>query len=89
MVGKLSVGSTFEAEIMVKDAAYQGNYGLYRKIVNIGIPETWKSANINGEKDNQGLLFDDFISSTLYGRPAGNSAPVVIEASEARNQMPT
>ena len=85
MVGKLSVGSTFEAEIMVKDAAYQGNYGLYRKIVNIGIPETWKSANINGEKDNQGLLFDDFISSTLYGRPAGNSAPVVIEASEARN----
>lgn len=89
LVGKLSVGEMFEAEIMVKDAKHHGNYGLSRKVIKFGIPESWGSANIyfDPESDetftNEGYLFEDFFT-WLYGSAAGNVAPVVIEQSESR-----
>ncbi|MBP3547098.1 MAG: hypothetical protein J6J64_00265 [Alistipes sp.] len=82
MLGRISVGELFDAEIMVKDPQYHGNYGLYRKVISFGIPETWNPVDEN-LASNEGILFDDFLSG-LYGQPAGNGAPVVIEESGSR-----
>lgn len=82
MLGRISVGELFDAEIMVKDPQYHGNYGLYRKVISFGIPETWNPVDEN-LASNEGILFDDFISG-LYSQPAGNGAPVVIEESGSR-----
>lgn len=82
MLGRISVGELFDAEIMVKDPQYHGNYGLYRKVISFGIPETWNPVDEN-LASNEGILFDDFISG-LYNQPAGNGAPVVIEESGSR-----
>lgn len=82
MLGRISVGELFDAEIMVKDPQYHGNYGLYRKVISFGIPETWNPVDDN-LASNEGILFDDFLSG-LYGQPAGNGAPVVIEESGSR-----
>lgn len=79
---RISVGELFDAEIMVKDAAHQGNYGLFRKVISFGIPETWNPVAEN-LSSNEGILFDDFVSG-LYGQPAGNGAPVTIEESGSR-----
>lgn len=89
LVGKLSVGEMFDLEIMVKDAKYHGNYGLYRKTIKFGIPESWGSANINydpesdQEYSNEGYFVEDFFT-WAYSAPAGNMAPVIIEQSESR-----
>ena len=89
LVGKLSVGEMFDLEIMVKDAKYHGNYGLYRKTIKFGIPESWGSANINydpesdEEYSNEGYFVEDFFT-WAYSSPAGNMAPVIIEQSESR-----
>lgn len=82
MLGRIAVGELYQAEIMVKDAQYHGNYGLYRKVISFGIPETWNPVDEN-LASNEGILFDDFLSG-LYGQPAGNGAPVVIEESGSR-----
>lgn len=89
LIGKMSVGQLFGAEIMVKDAKHHGAYGLHRKIVNVGIPETWVTAHVDYDPTsdeqftNEGILFDDFIG-WLYSATPGASAAVVIEQSEAR-----
>ncbi len=85
----LPVGEMFDAEIMIKDSQYHGSYGLYRKSIQLGIPESWGSANVkydpesDQEYSNEGYLYDDFIS-ILYRTPAGNVAPVTIEQSVSR-----
>lgn len=89
LVGLLTPGNMYDAEIMVKESQYHGMYGLYRKTVKIGIPETWVTAHVDYDPKsdktftNKGWLFDDFIAP-IYGQPAGNGAQVVIEQSEAR-----
>lgn len=37
----LFVGDMHDIEILVKDAAHQGHYGLSRKVFSVGVPETW------------------------------------------------
>ena len=84
-VESLSVGSLFEIEIMVKDSAHHGSYGLYRKTLSVGIPETWKDLG-EDYKDadlKRGTYRDDFIAP-LYAQPAGNVVSIVIEESESR-----
>ena len=85
----LPVGEMFDAEIMIKDSQYHGSYGLYRKSIQLGIPESWGSANVKYDPEsdetfsNEGYLYDDFISM-LYGSSAGSVAPVTIEQSVSR-----
>ena len=84
-VESLSVGSLFEIEIMVKDSAHHGSYGLYRKTLSVGIPETWKDLG-DDYKDadlKKGTYRDDFFAP-LYAQPAGNVVSIVIEESESR-----
>lgn len=89
LVGRVAVGTLFGAEIMIKDSKHHGAYGLYRKNVEVGIPETWVTAHVkydpkSDEKfSNEGVMFDDFIGF-LYGADGGASATVIIEQSEAR-----
>ncbi|MBQ8366802.1 MAG: hypothetical protein IJX40_06760 [Alistipes sp.] len=89
LVGRVAVGTLFGAEIMIKDSQHYGSYGLYRKNVEVGIPETWVTAHIkydpkSDEKfSSEGYLYDDFVSF-LYSSTPGSVASVTIEQSEAR-----
>lgn len=83
----LKVGEQYDAEILIKDSAYHGNYGLSRRVIKVGIPETWhdygKNEDGTDKTPNTGLLFDDYIAP-LYGSTPGMSAPVVVEESDSR-----
>lgn len=84
-VESLSVGSLFEIEIMVKDAAHQGHYGLSRKVFSVGIPETW--TNLGDAQENPELKLGSYTEDFfvwLYGVDAGNMVRVAIEESNAR-----
>lgn len=84
-VESLSVGPLFEIEIMVKDAAHQGHYGLSRKVFSVGIPETWTNLG-DAQEDPElklGSYTEDFFV-WLYGVDAGNMVRVAIEESNAR-----
>lgn len=81
----LKPGNLFNAEIMVKETKHHGNYGLYRKTIGIGIPETWKNLG-DDVKDNNlkmGTYTDDFLAP-IYSQPAGITIPVAVEESESR-----
>lgn len=81
----LKPGNLFNAEIMVKESKHHGNYGLYRKTIGIGIPETWKNLG-DDVKDNNlkmGTYTDDFLAP-IYSQPAGITIPVAVEESESR-----
>ena len=81
----LKPGNLFNAEIMVKETKHHGNYGLYRKTIGIGIPETWKNLG-DDIKDNNlkmGTYTDDFLAP-IYSQPAGITIPVAVEESESR-----
>ena len=83
-IDNLSVGKMFPVEIMVKDVAHHGHYGLYRKTVNLGIPETWKVLGTEFKDDlKYGTYTEDFFTF-LYGVPGGSRVTVTIEESEAR-----
>ncbi len=83
----LRVGEQYDAEIMIKEASYHGNYGLSRRVIKVGIPETWhdygKNEDGTDKTPNTGLLFDDYIAP-IYGSTPGMSAPVVVEESDSR-----
>lgn len=76
MVGKLTIGELFDAEIMISNAEYHGNYGLSRRNIQIGIPETWKEIG-------EGYYFDGLVSM-LYGVNSGVAVKAVYEESESR-----
>ncbi len=81
----LFVGDMHEIEIMVKDVAHQGNYGLSRKTFSVGVPESWKDLG-DAQEDPElklGTYTEDFFV-WLYGVDAGNMVYVNIEESEAR-----
>lgn len=82
----INVGETYKAEIMIKDPQYHGNYGLSRRVINVGIPETWNDfgKNEDGTDKNPklGKFFDDVIGP-LYGS-APSAADVTIEESASR-----
>ncbi|MBO7263410.1 MAG: hypothetical protein J6U93_02670 [Alistipes sp.] len=84
-VKSLSIGALYDIEILIKDAMYQGNYGLSRKTFSVGIPETWK--NLGDEQTDPdlklGTYTEDFFVM-LYGMDAGNMVYVTVEESEAR-----
>ena len=81
----LSVGKLFNAEIMVKESKHHGNYGLYRKTIGIGIPETWKSLadDIKDANLKQGTFTEDFFT-IFYGLSGGATVSVDFEESESR-----
>lgn len=83
---EMSVGEMYKAEIMIKDAKYHGNYGLSRRVINVGIPEIWNDfgKNEDGTDKNPklGMFFDDVISP-LYGATP-SAAEVTVEESASR-----
>lgn len=81
----LYVGDMHEIEIMVKDAANKGHYGLSRKTFSVGVPESWKDLGDEQEDPELklGTYTEDFFV-WLYGVDAGNMVYVNIEESEAR-----
>lgn len=85
----LKVGEMYKAEIMIKDAQYHGNYGLSRRVINVGIPETWhdfgKNEDGTDKQPNYALMYEDFITM-WYGQyiPAGSCVQVTIEESDSR-----
>ena len=84
-VKELRVGKMYQIEVMVKEAAHQGYYGLSRKTFSVGIPETWKNLGDKYEDENlkYGTFTDDFLSM-LYGTDPGNRVTITMEESEAR-----
>ena len=81
----LKPGNLFNAEIMVKETKHHGNYGLYRKTIGIGIPETWKNLG-DDIKDNNlkmGTFTEDFFTF-LYGGSGGATVSVQVDESESR-----
>ena len=76
---KLTVGMLYEIEVMIKDTMHQGNYGLSRKTLGIGIPETWTDLGM-------GTYTEDFFT-WLYGVDGGNTVSVAIQESDARKGM--
>ena len=83
-IDDLSVGDMFPIEIMVKDVKHQGHYGLYRKTINLGIPETWKVLGTEYKDDLKFGTFTEDFFTFLYGGAPGNRIKVTIEESEAR-----
>ena len=83
---EMSVGEMYKAEIMIKDAQYHGNYGLSRRVINVGIPETWNDygKNEDGTDKNPklGMFFDDVICPLYGGSPS--AAEVTVEESASR-----
>lgn len=81
----LKVGTLFYAEIMVKNAENQGNYGLFRKTIGIGIPETWKklSETVKEAKLKKGTFTEDFFTF-IYSSSGGAVVSVEVEESESR-----
>lgn len=83
---EMSVGEMYKAEIMIKDAQYHGNYGLSRRVINVGIPETWNDygKNEDGTDKNPklGMFFDDVICPLYGGYPS--AAEVTVEESASR-----
>ncbi len=83
---EMSVGEMYKAEIMIKDAQYHGNYGLSRRVINVGIPETWNDygKNEDGTDKNPklGKFFDDVICPLYGGSPS--AAEVTVEESASR-----
>lgn len=80
----LPVGTMYDAEILVKDSKHCGNYGLYRKTMGVGIPETWKVLGTQYKDDLKFGTFTEDFFTTLYGGAPGNRVTVTIEESEAR-----
>ena len=80
----LTVGTMYDAEILVKDPKHCGNYGLYRKTLSVGIPETWKVLGTQYKDDLKFGTFTEDFFTTLYGGAPGNRVTVTIEESEAR-----
>ena len=81
----LKPGNLFNAEIMVKETKHHGNYGLYRKTIGIGIPETWKNLG-DDIKDNNlkmGTFTEDFFTF-LYSGSGGATVSVQVDESESR-----
>ena len=81
----LKPGNLFNAEIMIKETKHHGNYGLYRKTIGIGIPETWKNLG-DDVKDNNlklGTFTEDFFTF-LYGGSGGAIVSVQVDESESR-----
>lgn len=81
----LKPGNLFNAEIMVKESKHHGNYGLYRKTIGIGIPETWKNLG-DDIKDNNlkmGTFTEDFFTF-LYSGSGGATVSVQVDESESR-----
>lgn len=81
----LKPGNLFNAEIMIKETKHHGNYGLYRKTIGIGIPETWKNLG-DDIKDNNlkmGTFTEDFFTF-LYGGSGGAIVSVQVDESESR-----
>ena len=83
-IDDLSVGDMFPIEIMVKDVKHQGHYGLYRKTINLGIPETWKVLGTEYKDDLKFGTFTEDFFTFLYGGTPGNRIKVTVEESEAR-----
>ena len=81
----LKVGTLFYAEIMVKNVENQGNYGLFRKTIGVGIPETWKklSESVKEAKLKKGTFTEDFFTF-FYNSSGGALVSVEVEESESR-----
>lgn len=81
----LKVGTLFYAEIMVKNVENQGNYGLFRKTIGVGIPETWKklSETVKEAKLKKGTFTEDFFTF-FYNSSGGALVSVEVEESESR-----
>ena len=75
----LKVGELYDMEIMIKDTMHQGNYGLSRKTLGVGIPETWTELGL-------GTYTEDFFT-WLYGVSGGSTVSVTIEESDSRPGM--
>ena len=82
----LSVGEQYDAEILIKDPAYHGNYGLSRRVIKVGIPETWldygKDKDGKDKNPPYAVYYDDVITY-LYG-VAPAPIQVSMEESESR-----
>ena len=82
----LSVGEQYDAEILIKDPAYHGNYGLSRRVIKVGIPETWldygKDKDGKDKNPPYAVYYDDVITY-LYG-VAPAPIQVTMEESESR-----
>ena len=81
----LFVGDMHDIEILVKDAAHQGHYGLSRKVFSVGVPETW--TNLGDAQEDPELKLGSYTEDFFvwaYGVEAGNMVRVAIEESDAR-----
>lgn len=82
----LSVGEQYDAEILIKDPAYHGNYGLSRRVIKVGIPETWldygKDKDGKDKNPPYAVYYDDAITPLYGGAPA--PIQVSMEESESR-----
>lgn len=82
----LSVGEQYDAEILIKDPAYHGNYGLSRRVIKVGIPETWldygKDKDGKDKNPPYAVYYDDAIAPLYSAAPA--PIQVSMEESESR-----